>query len=250
MSTSAMRVAHRWQKKHYLKYGRFQGTGQKMIGLNSFPSSLPFASPSSRVHIGIVGATWDAGLQAWLPGVQAEALLLQSKGSARSSPSILPDQGCQQGSIRGKMVPLAPFQELDLDTEPILSYYFRKKSVVNPDQVLEKSVPHFKVSILPSYSKFGSHVVIVNKQPLALLLLFTVLLLFKGPGLHGAQQRVRIGRHLFPETYSLDLVIEKQETFSASPPTPIKVTVSSSFEDSVVTDRNKNHNKGHSQCLC
>ena len=88
--------------------------------------------------------------------MQVEALLLQSEGSARSSPSILPDQGCQQGSIRGKMVPLAPVQELDLDTEPILSYYFRRKSVANPDQVLEKSVQHFRLSVLSSYSKLGS----------------------------------------------------------------------------------------------
>lgn len=68
-------------------------------------------------------------------GYRAEALLLQSEGSARSSPSILLDPRCQQGSIRGKMVPLAPFQELELDTEPILSYYIRRKSAVNPDQV-------------------------------------------------------------------------------------------------------------------
>lgn len=125
-------------------------------------------------------------------GYRAEALLLQSEGLARSSPSILLDPRCQQGSIRGKMVPLAPFQELELDTEPILSYYIRRKSAVNPDQVLEKSVQHFRVSVLSS-SKFGSQVVTVNKQPLALLLLlFTVLTHLV---LHGAQQKGRNRRH-------------------------------------------------------
>lgn len=77
---------------------------------------------------------------------------LQCEGSARTSPSILPGRGCQQGSIRGKMVPLAPFQELELDTESILSYYFRVKPAVNPDHNLEKSVQHFRVSVLSSYS--------------------------------------------------------------------------------------------------
>ena len=146
------------------------------------------------------------------PEWRVEALLLQCEGSARSSPSILPDQGCQQGTIRGKMVPLAPFQELELDTESILSYYFRRKSAINPDQILEKSVQHFRVSILWSYSKCGSQVVTGNKQPLALLLLlFTA---FEHPALHSAQQR---GRHLLPETYTLDSVIAKQESFSTPP---------------------------------
>lgn len=91
-----------------------------------------------------------------------------NEGWARSSPSILPEQFCQQGSIRSKIAPLVPFQGLYLVTETTLSYHFRTKSVFNPEWVLEESVQRVRVSILSSYSKFGSWAVTVNKQQLAL----------------------------------------------------------------------------------
>lgn len=160
-------------------------------------------------------------------GCRVEALLLQCEGSARSSPSILPNQGRQPGSIRGKMVPLAPFQELELDTESILSYYFMRKLAVNPDQVLEKSVQHFRVSILSSYSRFGSQTVTVKKQPLALLLLlFTA---FECLGLHGTQQRGKNRQALAPRNLQLRFSHSKTRVSLHLPLScpPIKVTVSS-----------------------
>lgn len=125
-------------------------------------------------------------LQAGLPGV--EALLLQSEDSARSSlPSYL-TKAASREALGAKCFLWLFFKSLEW-TQPILSYYFRRKSAVNPDQVLEKSVQHFRVSVLSSYLKFGSQVASVNKQPLALLLLllFTA---FKHPA--GGKNRLAL----------------------------------------------------------
>lgn len=203
-TTSAKAVAHRCQRKHCLKY-RLSGY-----------SSLPFAAEFRQVLLEPPGM---ASLQAGLPGV--EALLLQSEDSARSSlPSYL-TKAASQEALGAKCFLWLFFKSLEW-TQPILSYYFRRKSAVNPDHVLEKSVQHFKVLVLSSYLKFGSQVASVNKQPLpVLLLLFTAL---NYPVVQGEG----IGWHLSSETYSLDLVIAKQELLSASHlPPSITVTVSS-----------------------
>lgn len=158
--TSAKAVAHRCQRKHCLKYRRFSGC-----------SSLPLAAEFGQVLLEPPGMP---SLQAGLPEV--EALLLQREDSARSSlPSYL-TKAASREALGAKCFLWLFFKSLEW-TQPILSYYFRRKSAVNPDQVLEKSVQHFRVSVLSSYLKFGSQVASVNKQPLALLLLllFTAL---------------------------------------------------------------------------
>lgn len=64
----------------------FQGTGQKVIFFYSFPSRLPFASPSSRVQVGFVEATWDASLHAWLSGVQGRNTVAAEWGLGKELP--------------------------------------------------------------------------------------------------------------------------------------------------------------------
>lgn len=81
---------------------------------------------------------------------------LPSEGSGRRSPSALPGHGCQRGSVKGKVVPLAPFQELEGDPEPTRSYGFRRKSVAKPEQVLEESARRPRVPVLSTHSKVGT----------------------------------------------------------------------------------------------
>lgn len=142
----------------------------KVICFKSFPSSLPLASPSSRVHVGLVGATWDGGLQARLPGVQSRSTVAAEWGPSSELPFHPTWPRLPAGKHYGQMVLLTPFQELELDPEPILAYYFKMKSAENTNQILEKSVQQFRVSVLSSYSNFGSQVVTVNKWPLALFI--------------------------------------------------------------------------------
>lgn len=120
---SAQPVAHKCHRQHSLKYRRFPGC-----------SSLPFAGKIYWSHLSC-------------PVSQQGSLGYKQRGLSKELLSIQPDQGCQQGSIRAKCFLWLVLRSLEW-TQPILSYYFREKSAVSPDQVLEKSVQHFRVLVL------------------------------------------------------------------------------------------------------
>lgn len=93
---SAQPVAHKCHRQHSLKYRRLPGC-----------SSLPFAGKIYWSHLSC-------------PVSQQGSLGYKQRGLSKELLSIQPDQGCQQGSIRGKMFPLARSQKPGMDTAHLI----------------------------------------------------------------------------------------------------------------------------------